>query len=463
MTMQYLSDPKALRVYLESNHTKFSFHTVQIGNISAFCFGSFPIFIKQYNPNFKKKYFFLNFPIVSLARRTPVVNHVSTESKREPRLYINIGSLPYSDNGSGIPRVSKELCRQGLLRNDITCVPIYPEPRTGTYRIPLVWLSHKKWFPQSRNLKEMYKDGDEDPVVTVQSGDWLVHTMVNNNEIEFMKSWTNDFRNKGGKVGCVLYDLIPENYPQYYRNRDVLLFHKWLFQISLFDGIFAISEATKRDYLSWCQKQNLNSHAPIEYFHLGANFKISESNHLSTNSIGDPLNASSPYFLMVGTLEPRKGHKQVLDAFDLMWSQGIDAKCVFVGRKGWRVDGLCRRIRSHKEWNRRLIWLDKVSDKDLLIIYKGAKVVIVASETEGFGLSVVEAMYHQKPLVLRDIPVFREIAGQDAFYFKGNSSEALSDALLKALRSRIIPQKKHPITWSESFDQFINIVKKLTS
>ena len=116
----------------------------------------------------------------------------------------------------------------------------------------------------------------------------------------------------------------------------------------------------------------------------------------------------------------------MLDAFEHLWSQGINVRCVFVGREGWKVRDLTRRIRQHKEWGRRLIWLDRVSDDELTSLYKGTRAVIVAAKAEGFGLSVVEALFHQKPLVLRDIPVFREIAGNGAFYFTGADAEGLS-------------------------------------
>lgn len=462
MTTQYLSSPKALRLYLKENRTPFGFHAVQFGNMHAWCIGSLPILTKQFNPNFKTKFFVLNVPLASVARHSPAVNPVSTSSPRTSRLYLNIGSLPYFDNGSGIPRVAKELCHQGLLREDVECIPVYPEPRSGTYRIPLAWLKERQWLHLSKTLSPLSQKGDEDPVVTVQKGDWLIHTMVNRNEIAFMQSWMDDFRRKGGKVGFVLHDLIPENHPEFYRNRDVVQFRDWLSQIGRYDGIFAISQATQNDYLQWCRAHGVDTHPPVKFFHLGANFKTSGA-ATSASTLPKPLDDCIPYFLMVSTLEPRKGHAQVLDAFERLWSQGINVRCVFVGREGWKVRDLTRRIRQHKELGQRLIWLDRVSDDELTSIYRGSRAVIVASKAEGFGLSVVEALFHQKPLVLCDIPVFREIAGDSAFYFTGADAEGLSQSMLDALHSHVIPQQIRPLTWAESFDQFFKLVKGLAS
>ena len=69
----------------------------------------------------------------------------------------------------------------------------------------------------------------------------------------------------------------------------------------------------------------------------------------------------------------------------------------------------------------------------------------MASEGEGFGLAIVEGARHGKPLILRDIPVFREIAGKHAFYFRGDTPEELAKALrewfsLRAAR-RTLPRR----------------------
>ena len=57
----------------------------------------------------------------------------------------------------------------------------------------------------------------------------------------------------------------------------------------------------------------------------------------------------------------------------------------------------------------------------------------MASITEGFGLSVAEAARFGKPLIVRNIPPFREIAGENAYYFDGFAPEDLSDAIEKWL------------------------------
>lgn len=62
-------------------------------------------------------------------------------------------------------------------------------------------------------------------------------------------------------------------------------------------------------------------------------------------------------------------------------------------------------------------------------VYEAASGVIMPSEAEGFGLAIIEGAHHGKPLILRDIPVSREIAGDHATYFSGLDPEPLADCI----------------------------------
>ncbi|WP_115760418.1 glycosyltransferase, partial [Escherichia coli] len=84
---------------------------------------------------------------------------------------------------------------------------------------------------------------------------------------------------------------------------------------------------------------------------------------------------------------------------------------------------------NHAERNRRLFWLDGVSDEYLEKIYAASDCLIAASEGEGFGLPLIEAAQHKLPIIARDIPVFREVAGNHALYFSGATPDTLANAV----------------------------------
>lgn len=148
--------------------------------------------------------------------------------------------------------------------------------------------------------------------------------------------------------------------------------------------------------------------------------------------------AARPSFLMVGTVEPRKGVDQALAAFERLWSEGVEANLVIVGAEGWRgLPEASRRtlpetvdaLRRSRHRGRRLFWLEDAPDAVLSDLMRKADALLAASWAEGFGLPLVEAALAGLPIMARDIPVFREVAGRHATYFTADDPEALAHAV----------------------------------
>jgi glycosyltransferase involved in cell wall biosynthesis len=230
------------------------------------------------------------------------------------------------------------------------------------------------------------------------------------------------------------------------------------------DGAICISKATSDSLIEWSKankidlKKNFTSH----WVHLGAD--IEASSPLS----GVPAEAeiilkqirAKPTFLSVATLEPRKRHEQILDAFELLWARGHDIQLVFVGKPGWNVEDLTLRIERHPEAGKRFFWLRSVTDEYLQRIYATSICLIAASLNEGFGLPVVEAARARLPVIARDIAVFREIAGVGAHYFAGDAPLELATRIMewiKLYESALHPQPTmvKSLTWEESTDGLI--------
>jgi glycosyltransferase involved in cell wall biosynthesis len=206
-------------------------------------------------------------------------------------------------------------------------------------------------------------------------------------------------------------------------------------------------------------------HQPLSlgFFHLGADLHAS----LPTRGILQDHSAvfgklrSRPTFLMVGTVEPRKGHRQALAAMERLWADGVDANLAIVGKKGWMIDDLAERLQEHPERGDRLFWLQGISDEMLEQIYRSVHALLVASKGEGFGLPLIEAAQYGLPIISRDIPVFREVAGEHAYYFRGEDAQALADAL----RAWLSLGNATPVsigipwlTWRESSRQLLDVV-----
>lgn len=113
---------------------------------------------------------------------------------------------------------------------------------------------------------------------------------------------------------------------------------------------------------------------------------------------------------------------------------------------------------KHPEKGNRLFWLEGISDEYLEKIYTATTCLIAASEGEGFGLPLIEAAQYSLPMIVRDLPVFREIALDHAFYFRGMNASDLSTAINMWLK--LYETAMHPgsgdmpwLTWEQSAAQ----------
>jgi len=168
---------------------------------------------------------------------------------------------------------------------------------------------------------------------------------------------------------------------------------------------------------------------------------------------------------MVGTIEPRKGYAMVLDAFEEIWRNSHPMHLVIVGRVGWKVEALVARLRSRAQKGDTLHWFDDADDSTLDALYEASSGVLVASEAEGFGLPILEAAAHGKPLLIRDLPVFREVAGNEATYFSARTAATLVEELqswLANLRAGTAPQSRNLLVhdWAYSASQLLHFIRQ---
>jgi len=124
---------------------------------------------------------------------------------------------------------------------------------------------------------------------------------------------------------------------------------------------------------------------------------------------------------------------------------------------------LIEKLHHHSELGKRLFWLEGVSDEYLEKVYAASTCLIAASEGEGFGLPLIEAAQHKLPIIARDIPVFREVAGEHAYYFSGREPADLALAVknwLGQFEAGQHPMSEHMpwLTWKESAERLKQII-----
>ena len=142
-----------------------------------------------------------------------------------------------------------------------------------------------------------------------------------------------------------------------------------------------------------------------------------------------------PYVLTVGTLEPRKDLLTILRAFDRLERDGIQHDLIVVGARGWRDDKLVRALEQRAAL-KRVRWLGYVPESDLVALYTGADLFVLASTLEGFGLPVLEAMACGTPVLASDVPALREVGGDLARFVPPGDDAAFARAIAHALLDR---------------------------
>jgi glycosyltransferase involved in cell wall biosynthesis len=145
------------------------------------------------------------------------------------------------------------------------------------------------------------------------------------------------------------------------------------------------------------------------------------------NLVREEMDLTTPYILFVGSLEPRKNLRNLLEAWRLGGFEG--ANLVVVGASGHMFAGL-----GFNSIPRGVRLLGSAQDHVLPALYSGAAGFVYPSLYEGFGLPPLEAMACGCPVAVSDIPAHREICGEAAMYFDPVRPEDISSKLDVLLR-----------------------------
>ncbi|WP_434594089.1 glycosyltransferase family 4 protein [Pseudomonas sp. R4-83] len=273
----------------------------------------------------------------------------------------------------------------------------------------------------------------------------------------------------GVGIVSVIYDLIPLTHPQFCDAGLVKVFNDWFDWIArTADGYVAIS-TTIRDQVREEMQRRIGSHQVgrrwFDYFHLGSELDLSDADAEVDRGLQQMFVSPEPVFLMVSTIEPRKNHAYLLDAFERAWAGGSKARLCIVGKIGWKCEALIERIRKHPELNRRLFMYNALSDKSLEHAYSHATALVFPSYVEGFGLPLVEAMQRGLPAMASDIPVFREIGGDYMAYFDLANPQSLTDLVISLEHSGVFPaalslEHWRWLSWREASAQLVERIAR---
>lgn len=210
----------------------------------------------------------------------------------------------------------------------------------------------------------------------------------------------------------LVHDLIPIEYPEYARPGGAELHARRMDTVAAHaDAVIVNSQATGHSLTRWMEG---NGHG-VPPLHVAL---------LGTEPVTDAppfrFEDGRPYFLCLGTIEPRKNHLLLLH----LWRQmagSIPAKdmprLVIVGRRGWENEQILDLLDRSEALKPHVTEINRCPDRELAGLLRGARALAMPSFAEGYGMPVAEALSVGTPVIASDLAAHREVGGGVPDYF----------------------------------------------
>ena len=226
-------------------------------------------------------------------------------------------------------------------------------------------------------------------------------------------------RATGANVVVLIHDLLPIIFDRFYPAPWCYEFRDKVRAVCGYaDAIFCVSDFTRSALIEFGSRQKQKM-PPVMTAYNGFE-PLADREMLGNSLIRSPietLDGSRP-FLMVGTVEPKKGHLPTIKCFEEIWRAGYKRNLVIIGRCGWLEKSIVDAIEHSPYFGEKLFWFAEIDDFDLATAYHQSHALILSSFGEGFGLPMIEASFFGKPTIALDTPTAREILGNAGLFFR---------------------------------------------
>lgn len=213
-------------------------------------------------------------------------------------------------------------------------------------------------------------------------------------------------RDAGARFVPLIHDLIPITHPEYSKPRQIRA-HRRRMQVTaaMADAVLVNSAATGAALTSYLLAQNLK---PPRIMAAPLGFDLPPAEMAQP-----PPSSETPYFVALGTVEPRKNHHMLLALWrDLAETIGPGApRLVILGRRGWDNEIVFRMLDRCGGYGGLVEERGGVDDGTIAIMLRGARALLFPSFAEGYGLPLVEALALGVPAICSDIPALVEVGG----------------------------------------------------
>lgn len=214
------------------------------------------------------------------------------------------------------------------------------------------------------------------------------------------------------KAAFFLHDIIPMEYPEYCKEGEQFK-HQQRVKTILQSGNLII--ANSQDTLNKLKQHTQNLQGFEHIATTVAMLGMPPKNQFET-FLAKPKNQSftvpMPYFVILGTIEPRKNHLLLLQVWRRL-AETLQEKCpklYIIGKRGWDIEQVIDILERAPFAKQTIVELSDACDQQVADLLKHASALLFPSFVEGFGLPLVQALQLSTPVIASDLAVFKEIA-----------------------------------------------------
>jgi glycosyltransferase involved in cell wall biosynthesis len=252
----------------------------------------------------------------------------------------------------------------------------------------------------------------------------------------------------------MIHDLLSLDYPEYFSKANLSIFRKRIATAFLHANAFIVSTQTVKTRLE--QQLRLLGAAPRP-IHVQPFPSPLEGKGCAP--FAEFLKPGHPYFVMLGTIEPRKNHLLILHVWrELVARNPAAPRLVIVGARGWENEQVADVLDRSVALSAHILEISGLPSADLVELLRGALALLAPSFDEGYGLPPVEALSLGTPVVVSDIPVLREVTQQRATFLSPLNGVAWREVISRltndpayAEAKRLEAAKFDPPTWTAYF------------
>lgn len=268
-----------------------------------------------------------------------------------------------------------------------------------------------------KQVNEIWNEQDKEKVLSSPD-------IVHSNNFSF------PFGLNKAKTIMTIYDLGYLECPEYTTEENRLVCFNGALNASLYaDHIVTISNFSKSSFLKFFPYYPEDK---ISVVHLGNRPTLQQVNDSQQiKKVMEKFNLSESFWLGVGTIEPRKNYRLLLEAYSQLKQRNSDVRPLYIaGGKGWMENDIQLLI-NNLNIEDKVKFLGYVTDEELSVLYSKCYAFIYPSLYEGFGLPVLEAMNCGSPVITSEGSSLTEVVGSAAMMINPKDSLSLLQAMLE--------------------------------